>query len=155
MKAIYAGSFDPWTNGHKAILVEASNFFEEVHIVIANNTSKKRSYNAEKIKDAIEKDLIASNITNCKVIIYEGLIALYCKENNIEYSVRGLRNAMDYVYEENISEINSYINPNLKTMYLRGNTKVVSSSMVKELLKFNEDVSGLVPPSVYEVIRKE
>ena len=55
MKAIYAGSFDPWTNGHKAILVEASSFFEEVHIVIANNTSKKRSYMQKKLKMQLKR----------------------------------------------------------------------------------------------------
>ena len=155
MKAIYAGSFDPWTNGHRTILMEAVNFFEEVHVLLAVNTNKTRSYDAIKMKEAIEKDLLESGVTNCKVIIHEGLVALYCKENNITYSVRGLRNAMDYVYEENITDINAYINPNLKVMYLRSNLKEVSSSMVKELLRFNEDVKDLVPLSVYNIIKKE
>ena len=101
---------------------------------------------------AIEDDLKNSGITNCKVVIFNGVIALYCKENNIEYTVRGLRNNMDYNYEENISEVNKLINPELETVYLRADVKAISSSMVKELMKYNQSIRAFVPYTVQQLI---
>ena len=71
---------------------------------------------------------------------------------DIDVSVRGLRNNMDYNYEENISEVNKLINSELETVYLRADTKTISSSMVKELLAYHQDVKQLVPESVYNIL---
>lgn len=152
MKAIYAGSFDPYTNGHKSIIKKASKMFDEVHIVIASNRNKKREFEAITMADAIRDDLKAEGIDNCVVRVYSGLVAIYCKHYDIDVSVRGLRNNMDYNYEENISEVNKLINSELETIYLRADTKAISSSMVKELLAYHQDVKQLVPESVYNIL---
>ena len=152
MKAVYAGSFDPYTNGHKSILKKACTLFKEVHIIIGVNSNKKRNFDINLMKSAIEKDLKEENITNCKVVIYDGIIALYCRENNINYLVRGLRNNMDYNYEENIAEINSLINPKLESIYFRAEERAISSSMVRELLFHKQDVSSFVPRSVLNIL---
>ena len=152
MRAVYAGSFDPYTNGHKDIIRKASKLFEEVHVIIGANSSKTRTFHTEEMAKAIEDDLKNSGITNCKVVIFNGVIALYCKENNIEYTVRGLRNNMDYNYEENISEVNKLINPELETVYLRADVKAISSSMVKELMKYNQSIRAFVPYTVQQLI---
>jgi pantetheine-phosphate adenylyltransferase len=153
MKAIYAGSFDPYTNGHKSILLKACALFDEVHIVIGINANKKRTFNVEDIKNAIEIDLKNSNINNCKVVIYDGITAIYCKENQIQYMIRGLRNNMDYNYEENMAEVNKLINPDLESIYMRAEEKAISSSMVKELLFHKQDISAFVPDSIINLIK--
>lgn len=152
MKAIYAGSFDPYTNGHKSILKKACALFDEVHIVIGVNAAKKRKFAADLMKLAIKQDLADEGINNCKVVIFDGIMALYCKENGINYMVRGLRNNMDYNYEENMAEVNKLINPELESIYLRAEEKAISSSMVKELLFHNQDVTAFVPPAVMKMI---
>ena len=106
------------------------------------------------MKQAIESTLKEKNITNCEVIIYEGLVAEYTKTNNIGYMIRGLRNNMDYNYEENIAEINKLINPNLEYVYFRAENVAVSSSMVKELYSYGKDVSKFVPKPVKEMMKK-
>ena len=155
LKAVYAGSFDPYTNGHKDIIRKASKLFDELHIIIGINKSKTRKFVPQEMAKAIELDLANEGITNCKVVVFCGVIALYCKENDIKYTVRGLRNNMDYNYEENISEVNKLINPELETVYLRADVKAISSSMVKELLSYDQDIMSFVPPSVLELVEKE
>ena len=146
--AMYAGSFDPFTNGHLSIVKTASGLFDLVFICIANNANKSRYTDIRVMKRAIEKTLEQEGLTNCHVIICDTLIAKYCKDNNIEYLIRGLRNTSDYLYEENIAKINQEINPNLKTIYLRGDNDVISSSMIRELLKYGESVSKYVPDEI-------
>lgn len=153
--AIYPGSFDPFTNGHLDVVRKASLIFDKVVIVIGLNVNKKRTYNEDMIKDAIEKTLEDNNITNCEVCIYDGLIAEYTKKNKIGYMIRGLRNNMDYNYEENIAEVNKLVNPNLEYIYFRADNVAVSSSMVKELSSFGQDVSKYVPKAVLEIIQND
>ena len=153
--AIYPGSFDPFTNGHLDIVKKGSKLFDEVHIIIGVNANKQRAYDCFLMKDAIEKTLKENKITNCKVFAYEGLVAEYTNENNVGYMIRGLRNNMDYNYEENIAEVNKLINPNLEYVYFRAENVAVSSSMVKELTGFGKDVSKFVPKPVLEIIKKK
>ena len=152
--AVYPGSFDPFTNGHLDIVKKSAKLFDEVYIVLAVNYNKKRMYEAELMKAAIEETLIAESIHNGKVIVYAGLIGKFIKENHIDYMVRGLRNNMDYNYEENISEVNKLINPDIEYIYFRAEHVGVSSSMVKELIYYNQDVSKYVPKQILEVINK-
>ena len=152
-KAIYAGSFDPFTNGHLDIVKKASKIFDEIHIVIAHNNKKKRTFeNIEDMIIAIENTLIAENITNVKVVCYDDLVAKYCKENDIKIIVRGLRNSMDFEYEENIAKINNLIDPTLETIYFRTNNAAISSSMIKEFLTYHLDVSQYVPKEVLKIL---
>ena len=147
-------AFDPFTNGHLDVVLKASKLFEKVHIVIGLNVNKKRTYSETLIKSAIEETLAEKNIKNCEVIIYDGLIAEYTKKHNVGYMIRGLRNNMDYNYEENIAEVNKLINPDLEYVYFRAENVAVSSSMVKELHSFKQDVSRFVPPAVQKIICK-
>ena len=151
--AIYPGSFDPFTNGHLDIVKKGSKLFDEVHIIIGVNAKKKRTYDSDEMKIAIEKTLEENNISNCKVIVYDGLVAEYTNENEVGYMIRGLRNNMDYNYEENIAEVNKLINHNLEYVYFRAENVAVSSSMVKELIGYEKDVSKFVPKPVLELVK--
>ena len=153
--ALYPGSFDPITNGHLDVVRKASLIFDKVVIVIGLNVNKKRTYDENMMVEAIEKTLDDNNITNCEVCIYDGLVAEYTKKNKIGYMIRGLRNNMDYNYEENIAEVNKLVNPGLEYIYFRADNVAVSSSMVKELSSFGQDVSKYVPKAVFEIIQRD
>lgn len=152
--AIYPGSFDPFTNGHLDMVIKSAKLFDKVHILIGVNALKKRAYDSGAMKKGIEKTLRDARITNCEVYVYDGLVAEYTKEHGIKYMIRGLRNNMDYNYEENIAEINKLINPDLEYVYFRAENVAVSSSMVKELMSYGSDVSKFVPKAILEVIQK-
>ena len=147
-KALYAGSFDPYTRGHHAIVRKAACLFDQVDVLIGINTAKKRRFDAEAMEEAIDSALRMDGILNVRVVRFEGLVADYCAKNGIEWYVRGLRNALDYAYEENNAQVNQLINPGLETIYLRASEPAISSTMVRELLDFGQDVSKYVPPSV-------
>lgn len=152
-KALYPGSFDPFTNGHLDIVKKASVLFEEVYIVISVNAKKSRSFSAEGMQKAIEETLCDNGIDNCHVCVYEGLVAEFSKTLGIHYMIRGLRNNMDYNYEENIAEVNKLINPDMEYVYFRAENVAVSSSMVKELYSYQRDISRYVPGKVLEYMK--
>ena len=151
-RAIYPGSFDPFTNGHLDIVKKAAPLFDEVIILIGINAKKRRDFDSENMKTAIEATLHEMNLRNVRVAIFEGLVAQYAKENGIRYMIRGLRNNMDYNYEENIAEVNKLINPEMEYVYFRAENVAVSSSMVKELHSYGQDVSTYLPQAVFAIL---
>ena len=151
-RAMYPGSFDPFTNGHLDIVKKSAALFGDVYVLIGVNPKKKRSFDPEKMKGAIEKTMAELGITNVHVDIYDGLTAEYAKKNRIKYMIRGLRNNMDYNYEENMAEVNKLINPEMEYVYFRADNVAVSSSMVKELHSYGQDVSVYLPKPVYDIL---
>ena len=154
-KAIYPGSFDPFTNGHLDIVKKSAALFDEVHVVIGVNSQKKRTFEAESMRKAIEQVMESLGITNVKVEVYEGLVAEFARQNQIRYMIRGLRNNMDYNYEENIAEVNKLINPDVENIYFRAENVAVSSSMVKELYTYGRDISKYVPKKVLAYMQSQ
>lgn len=150
--AIYPGSFDPFTSGHLDIVKKAAALFEEVYVIIGVNANKRRSFSATKMRDAMESTIQSLGISNVQVIVYEGLVAEYAKNNGIRYMIRGLRNNMDYNYEENIAEVNKLINPEMEYVYFRAENVAVSSSMVKELHSYGLDISPYVPKEIIKMM---
>jgi len=154
-KAIYPGSFDPFTNGHLDIVKKSAAIFDQVYVVIGVNAQKKRTFSADSMITAIEQALADAGITNAVVTAHTGLVAQYAKEQGIGYMIRGLRHNMDYNYEENIAEVNKLINPAMESVYFRSDNVAVSSSMVKELHSFGLDVSPYLPKAVYDILQSE
>lgn len=151
-KAIYPGSFDPFTNGHLDIVRKAAAIFDQVYVVIGINAQKKRTFPTNSMITAIEKAVADVGITNVVVTAHDGLVAQYAREQGIGYMIRGLRNNMDYNYEENIAEVNKLINPTMESVYFRADNVAVSSSMVKELHSYGLDVSPYLPKAVYDIL---
>jgi len=148
----YPGSFDPFTNGHLHVVKTASILFDKVIIGIGTNPTKPRRYDNYLIKTAIEKTLKRENLTNVSVIIYNNLSADIALECNANFIIRGLRNDMDYRYEENLSLINEEIS-GLDTIYIRsGILGFISSSMVVELIQNGRDVSKYLPVDILKAI---
>ena len=150
----YPGSFDPFTNGHLHVVKTASVLFDKVIIGIGINPNKARRFDNNLMKNAIEKTLKRENLTNVSVIIYDNLSADVALECNANFIIRGLRNDMDYSYEENLSLINEEIS-GLDTIYIRsGMLGFISSSMVSELIEHGRDVSKYLPLDIFNAIKK-
>ena len=149
--ALFAGSFDPYTVGHHAIVRKAAAMFDEVVVLIGVNVNKRRTFDAEAMRQAIQQTLDADGL-NARAVLHTGLVADYCAENGIGWYVRGLRNAMDYNYEENAAQVNRMLHPGLETVYLRSDAPAVSSTMIRELMAFGKPVAAFVPPPVERLL---
>ena len=149
----YAGSFDPFTIGHLHIIKVASKLFDKIIIGIGVNPKKTRRYDKIKMKEAIEKLLKSENINNVECIIFDGLTADVAIEYGASFLIRGVRNGIDYDFEENLALINEEIS-GIDTIYIRaGELGAISSSMVFELLKRGKDVSKYIPPFIIDIIK--
>jgi len=150
----YPGSFDPFTTGHLHVVKTASTLFDKVIIGIGENPVKTRRFDNRLMKQAIEETLKRENLDNVTVLIYDKLSADVALECNANFMIRGLRNDMDYQFEENLSMINEEIS-GLDTIYIRsGLLGFISSSMVTELIEHGRDVSKYLPIDILNVINE-
>ena len=101
--------------------------------------------------------MVTKDLPNVFVTSYNGLIVNYCKENNINILIRGLRNYQDYENEFSLFQFNRDINPDIETILMLPSSKIqfVSSSAIKELVTFNCDISSYVPQEVEKIIVKK
>ena len=149
----YPGSFDPFTNGHLHVVVKSTQLFDHVIIGIGINSEKQRRFDANVMKSAIQQTLIHENLcSKVSVVSYEGFSADVALANNATFLIRGIRNGMDYTYEESMASINEEIS-GLDTIYIRsGKFGSISSSMVMELLRNGKDVSKYLPKDIMDII---
>lgn len=154
-QAIYPGSFDPVTNGHLDIIERAALMFDRLTVAILVNSQKKGLFTLEERAELIRESI--KNISNVDVVCFSGLLADYCRENNKEIIIRGLRAISDYEYEIQMAQMNKKLNPKVDTVFLMTNPKYsyISSSLIKEVAGYGGCVSDLVPASTNtELIRK-
>ena len=155
MTAIYAGSFDPFTNGHLNILNHASDIFDKVYLVVMCHPNKRRFIDSF-ISAALIRQSIQDRYDNVEVVVAKsGLIYKEAKRLNCDYIVRGVRNnGLDYSYEENLAEFNKDVG-NINTIFIRADVnKNVSSTMIKTLLVSNESISNYVPGPINKYLKE-
>ena len=151
--AFYAGSFDPFTNGHLHVVQKSAKVFDKVIVGIGDNPDKKRRFDKELMKTVIEEILRNNNISNVEVVCYNKMTVDAAKDNNTTFLVRGVRNGMDYEYEENMAAVNEEV-AGIDTIYIRaGKLGSISSSMVMELYENGKDVSKYLPKEVMDIIK--
>ncbi|MDK2563138.1 pantetheine-phosphate adenylyltransferase [Romboutsia sedimentorum] len=154
-KAMFAGSFDPITNGHLDIICRSSKIFDELQIGVLYNPNKSGMFNFEERAELIEK--CTSHLDNIKVVSFNGLLVNYCEENGIDTLVRGIRSGADVEYELQMAHMNKELNPNIETIILPTATKYsfISSSLIKEVLNFDANIKNLVPKVVLEELKRK
>ena len=155
-KVLYAGSFDPITNGHLDLINRAAILGDQLIVGVIENHSKQPFFTVEERKDMIEK--ATKHIKNIMVDDFSGLLADYVKKNNIDVVVRGLRAAMDFEYEIQMAQMNARLfNNDVETIFLMTcpDYSFVSSSIVKEVFTLNGDIKGLVPDEVLEYMERK
>ena len=142
--AIFPGSFDPITLGHKDIIEESLNIFDSVIIGIGQNSEKKYMFTAERRKQFVEEAF--KSINNIEVKIYDELTVDFCKKNNADFIIRGLRNVSDFEFEKNIALTNRKLG-GIETVFLLTSAKnsFISSGIVRDLIKNNGDYSLFIP----------
>lgn len=142
--AVFPGSFDPFTIGHKYVLDLVLPLFDEIIVAIGVNSEKKTMFTEQERIEKIKN--LYQNEPKISVESYSSLTVDFCKSHNAQYIVRGLRNTTDFEYEKSIAQMNKEL-AGIETLFLMTPPQYehVSSSIVRELIKYGVDVSTYVP----------
>jgi pantetheine-phosphate adenylyltransferase len=146
-RAVFPGSFDPITIGHYDIITRGLTLFDEIILAIGVNAEKKYMFTLEERKAFLENTF--KEEPRIKVDTYKGLTVNYCKENNADFILRGLRNPGDFEFEKAIAHTNRKLEQ-IETVFLLTSSgkSYISSSIVRDVIRNNGDYSGFVPDSV-------
>lgn len=157
MKAVYAGSFDPLTNGHLDIIQRASLVFNKLVVGIGTNSSKVPFFNAGERSTLVTDACVDLGLTNVSVSIFNGLLVNYCKAISATVIVRGLRAVSDFEAELALAHTNHKLYPNIDTFFLvtQPENSFVSSSMVREVARHGGDFSSFVPTNVVTAMKRK
>lgn len=151
--AVFAGTFDPLTLGHEAVIDKASKLFDKLVVAICINPDKKTLFSVE---DRLKMlNLALSKYENVEILYHQGLLVDLMKDKGAIYNVRGVRNTTDYEYENAMHEYNLKLYPELVTLYIPCSSefKDVSSTKARESLKLN-GVENYLSKEVLNVINK-
>lgn len=155
VKAVYPGSFDPVTYGHLDVIKRASVLFDEIIIGVLHNYRKSPLFSVEERVNILKE--VTKDIPNITIKAFEGLSVDFVRECGAQVIVRGLRAITDFEYELQMAQTNRILEPKIDTMFLTTSLEYayLSSTTVKEVALFGEDISKFVPPYVAEQIHKK
>lgn len=151
--AVFPGSFDPITIGHEDIVKRAVPLFDKIIVAIGVNTQKKYLFDLATRMKCIEK--VFSKYKNVEIDTYEGLTINFCKAKGANYILRGIRSAADFEYEKTIAHLNHAMDEDLETILILAKAELgsISSTIVREIIKGNGDVSKFVPKEIINTIK--
>ena len=146
-KAVFPGSFDPITIGHVDIVKRGIKVFDEIIIAVGDNTDKKYMFPKEKRVEFVKQTF--NNFDNIKIESYDGLTVDFCKKNNIEFMIRGLRNPADFEFEKSIALTNREMT-DIETIFFLTSPEnsFISSSIVRDLIRNNGDYKLFIPKGI-------
>lgn len=152
--AIYAGSFDPFSNGHHEIVVRGLELFDEIVILVAVSNSKKALFSMEERVQMIRE--LYLNEPRVKVDSSTGLLVDYATQHKIGFILRGLRPTGDFDYEFHMASMNHELQPKIDTVFFITHKEhsCVSSTAIREILSCGGDVSKFVPAVIYRHLQK-
>ena len=147
-KAVFPGSFAPFTKGHESVVLRALPLFDEIVIAVGNNNEKNDYFSLEERCKWIEQVFV--NEPKVSVQNYEGLTIDFCEKVSANYILRGLRNSSDFKYEKGIAQMNRSMKNHIDTIFIITEPEVshISSTLVRDILKNGGDVSQFVPDGV-------
>lgn len=150
--AVFPGSFDPVTLGHIDLINRASRMFDRLILGVLVNSSKQPLFTVENRVKMLED--VVKNLSNVRVEAFDGLLVDFVDKFNADVIVRGLRTAQDFEYELPLAQANYKLSGRADTIFLATSPEYsyVSSSAVKELIKFNADISDFVPKEVLKYL---
>ncbi|WP_151088172.1 pantetheine-phosphate adenylyltransferase [Hymenobacter baengnokdamensis] len=143
--ALFPGSFDPFTNGHLDVVRRGVGLFDELIIAIGTNSSKQRYLPVDWLTGQLQA--LFQHEPRVLVRSYRGLTTDFARETGARYLLRGLRNTLDFEYENAIAQANRQLNPELETVFLITSPLLaaVSSTIIREIHRFGGDVAPFVP----------
>ena len=146
--AIFPGSFAPFTVGHQSIVDRALPLFDKIIISIGINSEKNQYFSIEERMDWIEA--IYGNNPKIEVKRYEGLTVDFCKKENANYILRGLRDSHDFKFEKNIAQMNKELNSTIETIFIITPPEIshISSSIIRDIIKNGGDISKFIPKEI-------
>jgi pantetheine-phosphate adenylyltransferase len=151
--AVYAGSFDPITRGHEDLIKRSLAFVDRIVVAVATNTSKQPLFTTDErvafIRAAVGDD------PRVEVRQFHGLLVDFARSVGANLIIRGLRAVADFEYEFQMALMNRHLAPGLETVFMVPSldTTYISSSLVREVARFDGDVSGLVHPVIAAALR--
>ena len=153
-KALFPGTFDPFTNGHLDIVNSGLILFDEVVVAIGVNSGKKHLFSLE--KRTLFLELVFANEPRVSVVHYEGLTATFAESIGAEFILRGLRNTQDFTYEQQIAYVNEDLTDAVQSVFVMSDQKnaSVSSTIVRDLITYKGTYERYIQKEVYAEINK-
>lgn len=151
--AVYPGSFDPPTFGHLDVINRSLEIFDKIIILISDNKNKNYMFSKDERFEMVKE--MTKDIEKVSVENLPGLLVDYLKKKKMRIVIRGLRITSDFDYEFQMSSLNRVLYPKIETIYIISDIKYIllSSSLVRELISNNGDISKFVPPEVEKFIK--
>lgn len=154
-RALFVGSFDPITRGHLDIIEKSLRVVDELIIGIGVNANKKSTLSLEDRRLILEK--IFSEEERVRVVSYSGELTVHLAERlSCSCLIRGIRDSKDFEYEQTIAQMNAQLAPEITSIFLMSDPKYrhISSSLVKEIASYGEDISPMVPVEVIAILKE-
>jgi pantetheine-phosphate adenylyltransferase len=153
--ALFPASFDPLTNGHLDVIHRSLKVFDRLIVAIATNVAKSGTFSVEERLDMLRT--VLAREPRVEITAFEGLLVEFCRQAGASTIIRGLRAMSDYEYEFEMALMNKHLNPEVETLFMMTSQAYlyVSSSRLKELVRFGGDVSDFVPPLVEKRLREK
>ena len=151
-KALIAGSFDPVSLGHLDIIKRAARVFDTVYVTVFANSEKSPMFTAPQRVEMLRA--ACRGIENVSCGFYNGLLTDFAAEHDIKIIVKGVRNTADCEYEGSLAVVNRTLNPELDTIFFptRAEYRHISSTVIREMLKYGKSIKPYVPPEVEKLI---
>jgi len=151
-RAMYPGTFDPFTNGHNDLVRRACRIFDHVVVAIAANPGKAPLFTLEQ-RMALARQVLA-DVPNVEVAGYSGLTVNFAREHGLNAIVRGLRAVSDFEFEFQLATMNRHLSDEVETVFLTPTEQFnfISSTLIREIASLGGDIRGFVHPLVAEAI---